>query len=130
MSLESWKDEFYKVDASEVPAEDALEHSFLKWEGLRQHNLEAHGLHTVGGCLVDSDGEFGFVVDDTTCALCAIHLKGCVKTCVECPLFAVREETCDRRAGYEMLSPYGAFTRSGDPEPMLALILAAIERGA
>ena len=44
MSIESWKAEFYPVEAAEVSAEDALAHSLKKWQGLQEESLLKHSL--------------------------------------------------------------------------------------
>lgn len=48
MSLETWKEEFYKIPAEECIKEQALDHSITKWEGLRPENLQKHGLFLDG----------------------------------------------------------------------------------
>ena len=113
MSLETWKAEFYPVDASK--AEDPLAHSLRKWEGLSQ--LEAHGLRQYGGMLEDSDG-LVFYFDSDTCALCHKHVES--ERCQTCPLAIARGGVpCDEPRSDEQASPYMVGTRDRDPAPML-----------
>ena len=130
MSLESWKAEFYPVEASEVSVKDALAHSKRKWEGLRRENLERHGLELEGGGLVaaSSVGTLFFIASDS-CALCHYFLEKSkgdyYQRCTNCPLRMVRGEPCDAPS-HNPPSPWGSFIRENDPLPMIALIDEAI----
>lgn len=127
MSIETWKSEFYPIDASDVPESDALAHSLRKWEGLTPENLAKHGIRrSMFGNLVDGQDQW-FYVDDGSCALCRWS-----PDCRRCPLVAANGGLqCDQGKEGE-LSPYLAFTRfgngaGGDPQPMIQLIKRAIE---
>ena len=132
MSVESWKAEFYLVDAQDrsVRSVDAaLDHSLRKWEGLRKKNLEKHELVQVGTSLFEalSDGTYNldgpeFRGDSETCALCAhfscssgfsYSLKPA------CPLDAKRGAPCDVEREDERNSPYHAWRHSGHAGPMI-----------
>lgn len=47
MSLETWKQEFYSLPASNAPIEQALDHSIKKWAGLQPDNLAKHSVELV-----------------------------------------------------------------------------------
>jgi hypothetical protein len=120
MSLQSWKDEFYPVDAAELisnfGAIDSilLDHSIRKWQGLTPENLEKHKVDKIRGsrCIQDKDV---FYIDDTTCALCEAYVdrkKPC--PCLSCPIY--------RHTGSPCFSEYFTFVKLNDPQPMLALL--------
>lgn len=122
MSVESWKREFYPVDATQVAKEDALAHSLKKWEGLMKENLERHGVELCYRGIRDKDGEH-FNVDKSTCALCFHHDKGF--GCPTCPLSIMRGRVrCDLGAGED--NPYLCFLRK-NPLPMLRLLRKAMK---
>lgn len=127
MSLQSWKEEFYPVDASEVKKEDALAHSLKKWIGLRYENLERHNVARHGSYL--EDGEYSFMVTADSCALCAHYLtpKPGVFRCGACPLAEAIGASCDQELVVGIPAPYFAFTRHGNPEPMIMHIEHAIK---
>lgn len=117
MSIKTWKDEFYPIEASEVEDDDVklLEHSIRKWEGLRQENLDKHGVvqkcaHSI---IKDRDGDY-FSIDTTTCTLCC-HYYDDKTDCKNCPLTQYLEKPCD----CDNDSPYCIWCDTGDPEPML-----------
>lgn len=119
MSEQSWIDEHYPIPASEVPIEDALQHSLRKWVGARKENLKKHGVEKPP-----------FRYSSRTCALCCHccvagpYVEG--GGCAPCPLFKVRGAPCDQRIS-KGVNPYRLYTMRGDPEPMIELIEAAIE---
>ena len=136
MSLETWKAEFYPVDAKDVSESDALAHSLKKWEGLRKENLERHKCWMDGGVLVDSeqgfwhDEKYALIIASSSCALCNYYQEN---TCNGCPLKDVRGAACDDvlngGSDAESEPPYGIFlSRNHNPEPMIQLIQLAIER--
>jgi hypothetical protein len=123
MSLESWMEEFYPVEASSSATsdEDALAHSLKKWEGLTEENLKKHGVQRRAVCLEDDAGHL-FGIDSETCALCQR------RNCTTCPLYIVRKKIqCYIATDEEDYSPYGVFISDGDPQPMINLIRQAIE---
>ena len=75
MSLETWKAEFYPIDATLVAPEDAIQHALTKWIGLRPENLSKHDL-TVHDCEI-SDAHGNFPVDSRTCTLCVPNEYSC-----------------------------------------------------
>ncbi len=124
MSLTSWKEEFYLVDAFEVPAEQALAHSHRKWIGLRPENLAKHGGGISASHISFGDGVFYF--NSRTCALCRYYLVYEVDSsdrCRPCPLYKANGgRPCD--LGYK--APYGSLIHGDDPKPMIDLIEKAI----
>lgn len=132
MSLQSWKEEFYPVDASDCPKEDAIEHSLLKWVGLRRENRGRHdvGLDGFNGVIeqsLKSGDRLG--IDSVSCALCVVHLD---RSCGDCPLFLVRGQQCDHRTQDEeasgLSSPWTAWAVGRDPEPMIFWLIKAKEQ--
>lgn len=125
--MHPWIEEFYPVEAQQAAGSDmeALQHSLLKWQGLRPENLAKHGvirrpytsLHASG-----SESEL-LCVDASSCALCKRYFV----RCEPCPLYAANGgRTCADRGPLEDVSAWGAYVRHGNPEPMIALIERAI----
>lgn len=79
MSMQSWKEEFYPVPATEAVSSEleAVLHCLRKWKGLEIKNVEKHNLNIYhNGDLWDDNGKVTiptFMVDDTTCALCQMN---------------------------------------------------------
>lgn len=138
MSIRTWKEEFYPKRAQETTKAEALDHSILKWIGLRPENLAKHEMRQdVFGCLRDTAGDKVFV-DSSTCALCHHH-RGSNNyvddnACNGCPLFEVRDRVqCDAARMREADAPYFLFMHGNDPEPMIVDLLRAkraIDEGA
>lgn len=126
MSLQSWKDEFYPVDAEELindcpTLSEAIQHSLTKWIGLRKDNLTRHDvvLYTSPLYVIESlDGNLA--VDGDTCLLCLRYRY----QCVNCILFMVLggNSCCSDRN-----SPYQAFTYDSNPEPMIEALQKTLE---
>ena len=47
MDSAAWCEEFYSVDAKDVPKQEAVAHSLKKWIGLLPENLAKHGFVTL-----------------------------------------------------------------------------------
>ncbi|MHB8346010.1 MAG: hypothetical protein ACYDHM_02305 [Acidiferrobacterales bacterium] len=131
MSKETWLQEYYPIaaDSPEATASPvaAVKHSIRKWHGLRSSALRHHKIKVVAGGLyglraVPSRATPFLRITSTSCALCALYKLNCWR----CPLYAVRYRTCDiaNEAGP---SPYVMFLLSGDPEPMIHWLEAALE---
>jgi hypothetical protein len=111
MSTDTWIAEFYPIPAQDCLDEDALDHAILKWSGLTAKSMNKHHITVVP-----------INVDNTTCALC-FHSPDCER----CPLYESRDQVaCDARTDEEENrdneyagSPYHAFTRCDDPQPMI-----------
>jgi hypothetical protein len=122
MSLQSWKDEFYPVEASEIAKSDVtdlelIEHSIRKWEGLKQENLDRHEV-VLGYFVVyaqnEEDSE-NVDIDCTTCALCERHLeKTADKLCATCPVYLITGDIC--------FAQYSALSYEDGPKPMIDLL--------
>ena len=122
MTIETWKQEFYPTSADTVTQDDAIQHSLTKWKGLRNENLERHGL-TRSGCHI-TDSDLLFRIDASTCSLCTHYYKD---MCEGCPIVAEQEETCDHDGDYGgtgqyRTGQYQSFTMDGNPEPMIDLL--------
>ncbi len=133
MSLQTWIDEFYPVAAETLPKDDKvlLEHALKKWRGLTPENLTKHDLVNMSGTLREQGRTlYGFKITSDTCSLCYWYcfsdvVGGREDGCHSCPLFKTRRNTCD--SGYGADSPYGAFTYSDNPKPMIELIEQALK---
>ena len=56
MSVETWKEEFYPVDATDDEVQEGsifilLDHSILKWTGALPENLKKHDVELWGVCM-------------------------------------------------------------------------------
>lgn len=125
MSIETWKKEFYPVEANEVNKKDAIQHSLTKWLGLTKKNLEKHGLRSHCSCLLAKEPcsyKVLFVVDDCSCALCHYYNMDedtDVKPCKNCPLVKnhfVSSNGCGRGDEDDI---YCQFSEIDNPLPMI-----------
>lgn len=117
MSLKTWKEEFYPIDAGYVSEEDAVEHSLRKWIGLRKGNLDKHSVSN--GYLGVSDGDDYVYIDSSTCALCQRYFDDeAVNECASCPLFDLLGKRCDNGDA----SPFVIWGECENPEPMIAAL--------
>ena len=127
MSLETWKREFYPIDAKSVPVADAVAHSLKKWEGLLPENLARHGVTFLPDFhrLMGGPEELShFPIGADSCALCAHHWNRDDDGCVSCPLCIVRDFVpCDRQRWDEggdgdcYHSPWSQFANADEPDP-------------
>lgn len=126
MSLETWKEEFYPIEADKSVGSqlEAVEHSLRKWRGLDADTLKRHGLRQAYNGLKE-DGEPHFFIDYTSCALCLL-VNAVNDGCDKCPLFKARGGfPCDELMMdedenlLEDSSPYVTWTRFNDPAHML-----------
>lgn len=127
MSLDTWKSEFYPIEASKVPVEEAVQHSLRKWRGLTKENLEKHGVIKDEDSTKIMYGKGGMSIDAHSCALCEHYLDSYQmdNACEGCPLVTVRGVPCDDDSE-SSVSPYHEFTGKGNPLPMIA----ALEKAA
>jgi len=112
--FEGWKKEFMPVAAWDCPKEKAVDHSLLKYIGLRKENLYRYGLVLHGPRIFEKDSGGGKHVCKLTrgnCTLCQ-HYK-CKAEGGDCPLGAC---TCCQEH-------WRAITDRSDPEPMIAALL-------
>ena len=115
MSLETWIAEYYPVSADECPEGGELQHAKLKYSGLRKASLDKHGMQKMFGRgdhrFAITDGTHCFWVGVTTCASCKRHFPMCRR----CKLYG-----CKWR--------WKHWRKTGDPEPMIAHIKAAMKK--
>jgi hypothetical protein len=106
MTLQTWKAEFYTIEAEEATDTTliAAQHSLMKWRGLTTENLERHGLVKEGESRYIWNG-WGdrFAVDGYSCALCSLFDSHCP----DCPLRICEHE-------------YRTWYEKDDPKPMIS----------
>lgn len=108
MSLESWKAEFYPIEAAEVDGDNPValvSHSLQKWNGKLPENLEKHdlivsGFRSITHRRYPEAGKFEF--DSTTCALCHFYYGSVVdedtgSECCACPIVKAGFVGCEER---------------------------------
>ena len=110
MSLQSWKKEFYSP-ISKTNKKNSLQHSLIKWIGLRKENLAKHEVEYNPDFVDITYKESALHIGDNSCALCRNYVS-----CDKCPL-------------YNCFSEYEHFVIHSNPEPMIALIQRTIEEG-
>lgn len=135
MSIETWKAEFYPIDASQTHRDEAIDHSLQKWLGLEPENLAKHNVklrwHKVmdESITLDDSCVPGVQIDGSTCALCHHYMdhdwdedEGEYESpCHDCPLYQARggvacdDETSDEWED-ERPSPWHVFSREQDGE--------------
>jgi flagellar basal body P-ring protein FlgI len=131
MSLKTWKKEFFGgLSRAKRSEKAAVEHSLKKWIGLRPENLAKHGVKTlslsyfpddVTSDAIASDDTAQLIINSESCALCARHSCDCEK----CSITQQRlGYDCDQLSPVEMLSPFSAWRRNSDPEPMIEVLQA------
>ena len=118
MSIKTWEQEYYPEEADAVEADEALNHSILKWTGLRAENLAEHDVES-GGDSDLSDNEGGrFSVNSSTCALCHMYYNDSSwagdHRCMDCPIYQSAGCSCRRE--------YRIYSERQDPEPMIKLL--------
>jgi hypothetical protein len=120
MTISTWKAEFYLVLARN--AKDPEAHSLQKWVGLRKENLDKHGLKADCNRLHGKDVGM-FTLGSENCALCETYYDdGSHTPCVDCPLCKHLGYACDSVKVED--APWRVFTVQGNPEPMIAALMA------
>lgn len=128
--LDAWKRVHYAKTAAKTTPQEALDHSLVKWYGLRVRELEHYGLEVNQyGHVVELDeyrDEVNLLeIDCTSCALCVHHFDrmGDGPRCQLCPIALSREGVpCDVEADGERESPWQSWLQEHDPEPMLGVL--------
>jgi len=123
MSIQSWKKEFYPVDASKCRKSilKALKHTLLKYTGTLKKNLKKHDIEKEKGsgrlfdCRGMSYGKFGFGED--TCALCPNNFPDC-STCI----LYKSGNGCLEDYDEDKINPYRFFVSDSDPKPMIRIL--------
>ena len=133
LTPEDWLKTYYPKPASSTTKEEAIQHSLTKWKGLRPAVLEEHGLRQSSQQLRTSrvpDSVFVIDIASTTCSLCYHYYKFDAKQlsiCASCPLAKARAGVpCDKLTGEELFSPWYTWVRTGNPEPMIQVLEAAL----
>lgn len=137
MSIETWENEFYPINAEHTNKEDAVSHSLQKWLGLLPENLAKHGVELVDGKVMDENADLlaltpdDYVeIDGSTCSLCHHYIDHdwdddeVESACSECPLYIVRGGIqCDDKNAEEWTqdkhAPWQSFSHNDDPKPMI-----------
>lgn len=112
MSLESWKKEFYPIDAIRPlwTEEAAIKHSLMKWKGLQERALRKHKvLPTYGGGVTTENDQVPS--GSLSCALCQFTSMNCAA----CPLNKVSPGACTTNSD----SLWIQYVRGHDPMPMI-----------
>ena len=90
MSLESWRKEYYPVDADKLTSRDdavLIEASLLKWIGLQKGNLVEHGLQREYSSYKQFLLKGKSMDNHNQCALCTKYYgSNGVFNCFGCPL--------------------------------------------
>lgn len=137
MSLQTWKDEFYPIEATETLKENAVQHCLTKWQGLASENLAKHRVELNNAAWVVDQKESAtmdrVVINGSTCALCHHYLiedSGYEESfCEMCPLYKARGDVaCDKERDDEPAAPWYAF-RDDHPQvqPMIYWLHKAVE---
>lgn len=135
MSLDSWKEEFYPIEAGNFEGVDypegVVRHSLRKWIGMRKENLAKHECaRSMYGDLVSVAGsqvKQTFGISSKSCSLCVAYMG---RDCSKCPLAIIRGGVaCDKPASQldEFTSPWFKWAHAGDPEPMIGYLEKALE---
>lgn len=133
MSLQSWKAEYYPIEARDCKKEDALAHSQKKWQGLKPANLEKHGVKFNEASRSVIDDTFRVLtIDGSSCALCKhYHKKGPGSSyaddrCDKCPLAKARNNVpCDakyRGDDEARGGPFMSFIKTKNPVSMIRFL--------
>jgi hypothetical protein len=129
MSIKTWREEFYPIEAIQCTTDNALNHSLQKWIGLTKKNLKKHGCRIYNNVVRDDSGdeELYVEIDSESCALCVNHYDT-FKRCSCCPLAIARRDginkefdyvACDSYRKVEETSPWRSFSRDGSPKKMI-----------
>ena len=114
MSLQTWKHEYYSITACKCTVGEALAHTYRKWLGIRPENLARHGVNKIERTI--TDGIDTFAITGDSCALCFYcRLWWEEEKCLTCPILNCSEQ-------------YTHWCDTGDPEPMIVLIVGAMEK--
>lgn len=134
MTLQTWMEEYYPVEASTVKDRiEAIRHSLRKWEGIREENMDKHEVASLDGYSIenwDGSGDV-FSIDGDSCALCHLYFDG-NDYCDACPIFELTGRTCDGHLDSEEgnsidLHPFYMWRKRGNPEPMIKVLKECLE---
>jgi len=129
MSTQSWKDEFYSVEAYDTSLDTDLkcvDHAIQKWTGLYRPNLVRHNTtHARGDQHIDNVCDSNpLEINAKSCALCVRHIRKIPGSkCGDCPLAKVRGGVpCDEyrsKLDDSGEAPYAEWKVKDNPTPML-----------
>lgn len=133
-TAQQWLETYYPVPANSPAAlARPVTHSLRKWEGLRASVLEEHDLYMSPHYrreLITSNDTLVLRISADSCALCEVHLDKLRDrpNCNLCQLAKVRGHACDARTDDEQISPWTAWIKMYDPEPMIADLKRTLEK--
>lgn len=115
MTIKSWKEENYPIDAKDLRESsdrECIEHSLKKFEGTKKENLKKHNVILYKGDIYFTNGLTCFSFNGLTCALCQ---KYCLResSCSNCPLSKIGKQ-CSASE-----SPWKIFLKDNNPIPMI-----------
>lgn len=157
MSLTSWINEFYPVQAEDCPTDNVamLEHAILKWRGALPENLKKHNMVFVGPVTIEEyeptkqgsaeasgggpteepDPAGGsFYYNTQSCALCGEYRKDVVPE--EDEDVDLIEPDCEGCPLYDLQGysccyapkdPYYEFMETGNPKPMINALIQCLQ---
>lgn len=120
MTIQSFKDEHYKVSASDIAENgsdiEICDHALIKWKGLLPENMQKHGLMKEGECIVEKDNlDSVFSIDSDSCSLCKTYLDYELEhECEDCPIKKKKGRDCELE--------YSQWYYHVDPIPMINLL--------
>lgn len=131
MSMSTWIEEFYPVDAytfleKERTKQELVEHSLKKWQGALPRNLKKHKVKYEDYDVFDTKDHYTNKVihfDGESCVLCCFYREKAPHNCSKCPIVEVTGFTCDNGDYEGMIPGSRVWDTSGDnPEPMIKLL--------
>jgi hypothetical protein len=116
MSLQTWKDEFYPVPATDYGSTrlEAIQHSLRKWTGVLKKNLKKHGVNTCH-----------LILSSKTCSLCIMYHERLA--CEGCPL-NIDGSKCYESSLDSKPRGYKIYYRTGDARPLIRELKAALKK--
>ena len=118
MSLESWIEEFYPIEANYLTETDliAINHCIKKWKGALPENLEKHRVKYKGHTIFNKENDISNYLEfyGSSCALCYKYAGDCIDQTIgpTCPIVRMLGKTCN-----EVYN-----SSESDPKPMLELL--------
>lgn len=121
MNFDEWKDRYYPVPASSKTISNdikRLEHSILKWSGVKKDVLKDYSLKYDDHFITSDDDFEEMLLAAETCALCVKYGVTCTsRDGIECPIVMATGSDCD-----------SVYCVSGDdPQPMIDLLEKTLE---
>lgn len=117
MSIQSWYEEYYPINATAVAGErEAIEHSLQKWRGFLPENLSKHKVFVNVNKMVDEEGQRAQNLDEgDSCALCKLFLDFTNESrrCCDCPIVKSGQASCYNKGS--------AFMHSSIRDPRLMI---------